>query len=135
MATSLPCGIDLEVCLALADAELGGVWDSSNWNAAVWQQADTSMGDWLDVTCDCATIDLAGGATTSDGVLSRWENRTGTLTLYGPDYDPWSAPYAGKLTPALPVRIRYRATGASGLVGVLYGLGRRGRLVLGPAGE
>ena len=108
-------GVELEICLALGrQTPLAGVWDTGKFDIAYWAQTDTSLGDWVDVTCDAQVpFELHAGTDRSDGVVTRWEAATTGLTLYGDAYNPRSGPYTGLLGPGLPVRIRYRKTGSS----------------------
>jgi hypothetical protein len=111
--TTLPGpGVDLEVCLGIGTIEPGGVWDAGTWNYNTWQESDTSLGDWTDVTCDVLVPVTFGAGSSADGVVSRWEAQTCALTLRGSTYDPRSGPYTGLLGPGLPVRVRWRPTGA-----------------------
>ena len=108
-------GIEIEICLALGrQTPQTGVWDAGRFDSAVWAQTDTTLGDWVDVTCDVQVpFQLHAGTDRSDGVVTRWEAATTALTLWGDAYNPRSGPYAGLLGPGLPVRIRYRAAGAT----------------------
>lgn len=103
-------GLELEIALGIGvDA---GEWDTSAWGAGRWSESDTLTGNWVDVTC--AVLDpftLAAGASDAEGIVTRWEAATATLTLLGSQWDPWSGPYLGLLTPMLPVRIRWREPG------------------------
>lgn len=100
----------IEVALGIARVFPEGEWDVSSWDAAEWSETDTSLGDWMDVTCDTLDgIRLAAGSSNVEGVVTRWEAATATLSLYGADYDPRIGQWADVLGPATPVRIRWRA--------------------------
>jgi len=108
--------VDIEVCLAIGTIEPGGVWDSGHWNYNTWNQTDTPLGDWSDVTCDVIVPLTLGSGTSPDGVVTRWEAQTCAFSLYGDLYDPRSGPYVGLLGPALPVRVRWKPTGTDDTV-------------------
>lgn len=100
---------EIEVAIAIHRDYPAGEWDASSWDAATWDDTDTPMGNWLDVTCDTLVpINLKAGATRTDGIVTRWEAATASVGLYGDRYDPRSGPWAGKVGPGLPVRIRWR---------------------------
>lgn len=102
-------GGEIEIALAIAREYPAGEWDTSEWDAAEWDDADTPLGDWLDVTCDALVpLHLKAGASRTEGVVTRWEAATATLSLLGELYDPRTGPWAGKLGPGLPVRVRWR---------------------------
>lgn len=107
-------GGELEVALALARAFPGGEWDVSEWDASEWEQTDTALGDWLDVTCETIDgIQLHAGSSATEGVVTRWEAATVSLSLLGERFDPRVGPWAGLLAPGLPVRIRWREIGVA----------------------
>ena len=109
--TSLLSGVDIEVALGIGTIKPGAAWDAGTFDYNTWQETDTPLGDWTDVTCDVAEpVALASGSS-PDGVVTRWEAQTCNLTLVGPTWDPRSGPYVGLLGPALPVRVRWRPTG------------------------
>ena len=104
-------GIDVEVALGLGRQADWGVWDAGRWDGAVWGDPDTALGDWVDVTCQVVDgLELAAGADQEDGVVTRWEAATCVFTLLGADWDPWGGPYAGRVGPQVPVRVRWRTT-------------------------
>jgi hypothetical protein len=105
-------GVDVEVCLGIAAIDPAGVWDQSTWDYNTWTHTDTPLGDWSDVTCDVLAPLTLGAGSSPDGVVTRWEAATCAFTLAGSDWDPRSGPYTGLLGPALPVRVRWRPTGA-----------------------
>jgi hypothetical protein len=114
VSTLLPGpGVELEVCLGIGTVQPGGVWDAGTFDYNTWQQTDTALGDWTDVTCDVIdqTIRSAAGSS-PDGVVTRWEAATLNFALIGAVFDPRSGPYAGLLGPGLPVRMRWRPAGA-----------------------
>jgi len=88
----------------------GGEWDVSPWDESTWEQTDTELGDWLDVTCDVLdeSLSVSAGSSKAEGVVTRWEAATASLSLYGDEYNPRIGQWAGLLTPGLPVRIRWR---------------------------
>lgn len=102
--------IEFEVALAVGQAANAGVWESGVWDANSWGETDTSLGDWVDVSCYVINsgVHLTAGATSADGVVTRWEAATTNFELLGAQFDPRSGPYAGLLSPGLPVRIRWR---------------------------
>ena len=108
-------GWEVEVAAAVLSGVTIGRWDQARWDSeATWSHTDTSLGDWLDVTCDAVVPwVINSGSSEDDGVVTRWEAASLQLTLIGPDrrYDPWSGPYAGLLGPMLPVRVRARPIG------------------------
>jgi hypothetical protein len=105
-------GVDVEVCLGIAAIDPAGVWDQATWDYNTWTHTDTPLGDWSDVTCDVLAPLTLGAGSSPDGVVTRWEAATCAFTLAGSDWDPRSGPYTGLLGPALPVRVRWRPTGA-----------------------
>lgn len=113
MSAAIPAaGIEIEVCLGVGRSANVGVWDTGRWDANTWGQTDTSLGDWVDVTCQTLTpLELAAGASGADGVVTRWEAATCSFTLIGDVFDPRSGPYAGLLGPGLPARVRWRPIG------------------------
>ena len=115
--TSLPGpGIDVEVCLGVGQSETTGVWDEGRWDVDTWGQTDTELGDWVDVTCYVLNADgvsLGAGVNNADGVVTRWEAATCALTLLGALFDPGGEIWGGLLGPGLPVRVRWRPTGAA----------------------
>jgi hypothetical protein len=115
MSATLPGpGIDVEICLGVGQAMEAGVWDSGRWDVEKWGQSDTSLGDWVDVTCDVADgVAMTAGASNVDGVVTRWEAATLAFTLRGTQYDPRSGPWAGTLGPSIQVRFRWRVVGAA----------------------
>lgn len=115
MSAILPgANIELEVALGIGQAALGAVWDTATFDYSVWQQSDTSYGDFIDVSCDVADgFTMSAGATNVDGVVTRWEAATVALDLLGNAYDPRSGPWAGILGPSVQVRIRWRVVGSA----------------------
>ena len=113
MTTTLPKPlIDMEVCLGVGQSDMAGVWDSAAWDVNTWSQTDTSLGDWVDVTCEVLDgFELGAGATSVDGVVTRWEAATCALTLKGAQFNPRTGPYAGLMGPGLPIRVRWRPAG------------------------
>jgi hypothetical protein len=65
----------------------------------------------VDITCDVTEIDITSGASSADGLITQINGTSGGLTVYGSDYNPWSGPWAGMLTPDLAVDIRWRHVG------------------------
>ena len=104
--------VDIEVALAIGSIDPSAVWDSGYWGYNTWSEPDTPLGDWADVTCDVVIPLTLGSGTSPDGVVTRWEAQTCAFTLIGEEYDPRSGPYVGLLGPSLPVRVRWRPTGA-----------------------
>ena len=120
--TTLPGpGVDLEVCLGIGTIEPGGVWDLGTFDYNTWQETDTSLGDWTDVTCDVLVPVTFGAGSSADGVVTRWEAQTCAFTLRGSVYDPRSGPYVGLLGPGLPVRVRWRPTGSPDWISAFVG--------------
>jgi hypothetical protein len=106
-------GLEVEVCLAVGESERGGTWDAGLWDYNVWQQTDTSYGDWVDVTCSVVDgFTMTAGASSADGVVTRWEAATVAYELVGEQFDPRSGPHAGVLGPAVGTRVRWRPVGA-----------------------
>ena len=105
--------VDVEVALGIGSIYPGGVWDSGTFGFNTWGDPETDLGDWTDVTCDTVDGFTLGSGTSPDGVVTSWEGQTCALTLVGDVYDPRSGPYVGLLGPGLPVRVRWRATGAA----------------------
>lgn len=75
------------------------------------QALPTTSGLWVDLTCDLVDCDIANGATSGAGILSKAEAGTLTATLYDPTgkYDPAnpSSPFAlngrSRLVPGVPI--------------------------------
>lgn len=110
--TSLPNpGIDVEVCLGVGTVYPGAVWDSGTFDYNTWQEADTSLGSWTDVTCEVIEGVHLGAGSGADGVVTRWEAQTCSFELYGAVFDPRTGPYTGLLGPGVPVRVRWKVTG------------------------
>lgn len=121
--TTTDYGVDLEVALAIGRQENAGVWDSASWDEQLWSQTDTTLGDWVDVTCDVADgVALNAGSDDADGVVTRWEAATATLTLLGAQWDPWTGVCADLLGPQLPLRVRWRLSDPSDPRGHVHGL-------------
>jgi hypothetical protein len=105
-------GYDLELALGIGRQELAGRWDSGRWGQSVWVEPDTALGDWVDVTCDVpGEAQFRAGSDESAGVVVAWEAATCDFNLDGPDWDPWTGPYAGIIGPGTPVRWRWRRSG------------------------
>jgi hypothetical protein len=102
--------IEFTVELGIGRQAKAGVWDTGYWNSAVWAQSDTSLGDWVDVTCSVLdeTLSLRSGADNNDGVVTHWDAATASFTLIGSQWNPWAGPYAGILGPGVAVRMRWR---------------------------
>jgi hypothetical protein len=104
-------GVDLRVEVAVGHAADAAVWGVSRWDQARWGTADTTTGDWLDVTCDVLDgMRMTAGSNTEDGVTRRWESATIAFTLDGPQWDPWNGPHAGILGDRTPVRVSWRTS-------------------------
>jgi len=66
---------------------------------------------WVDLTCDVLDVDIAGGASSAQGIFSKADARTLSITLADPEgiYDPLnpSGPFAygghSRLVPGVPV--------------------------------
>lgn len=107
-------GVELSVELGIGRQGDSGAWDTAKWDTAVWGNPDTTLGDWVEVTCDTESpLSLGAGASDADGVVTRWEAATCALVLHGAAYDPWSGPWAGILGPMVPVRVRWRPEGSA----------------------
>jgi hypothetical protein len=113
--TVLPSGYRVSVQIGVGRSAQAGVWDSPGWDEVYWADPETTLGDWVDITCYVVDFAVTGGASAADGILTRWEGRTASLTLAGDLWNPWSGPYAGLLTPALPVQILWAPPGAGAL--------------------
>ena len=76
MSATTTYGIDLLVQLGIGRQTDRAVWDSASWStSAVWGESDTSLGDWVDVTCELLdALRLSAGSNTDDGVTRRWES-------------------------------------------------------------
>lgn len=112
--TTTDYGVDLRVQLGIGRQSGSGRWDnaSARWDAIVWGEADTSLGDWVDVTCETADpFTLTAGASDADGVVTRWEAATCALRLLGAQWDPWAGPWAGIVGPSVAVRVSWRPAG------------------------
>lgn len=106
--------VEIVVELGIGRPELAGRWDEAGWDANVWAESDTTLGDWVDVTCQTGTgMRMTAGANESDGVVTRWEAATLQATLGGPEWDPAEGPYAGVLGPGVQARVRWRTPGAA----------------------
>lgn len=115
-------GYDLELALGIGRQAVAGVWDAGRWDTSVWAQTDTTTGDWVDVTCDVVSpFQLAAGTSENQGIATRWEAASCAFTLAGDDWDPWGGPYADLLGPQIPVRWRWRLTGATTWSPLFYG--------------
>jgi hypothetical protein len=92
------------------------VWDGADteWDVSAWSQTDTTLGDFVDVTCDVLDdgVGLKAGASSADGVVTRWEAATCDFRLVGTAYDPRSGPWAGLLGPGVEVAVRWRTLAA-----------------------
>lgn len=116
MPAVMSWGAELEVDLGLGHQAGAAVWESARWDVEAWSQTDTTMGDWVDVTCsvlDDPGVELGAGSSDADGVVTRWEAATCGFTLFGAQWDPWGGPWAGVIGPGLPVRVRWRPTPAA----------------------
>lgn len=111
MPASTLYGYDLECCLGIGRQAQAGRWDdpAARWDATVWDQPDTTLGDWVDVTCHIPdTVRFEAGSDASIGVVVQWEAATCAFQLAGDTWDPWTGPYAGVVGPQTPVRWRWR---------------------------
>ena len=107
--------IDLEVAVGVGRLASWGAWDEGEWGVNTWGDADTSLGDWVDVTCQIEDgLQLQAGVDVTDGIVTHWEAATCAFSLIGSDWDPWAGPYAGYVGPQLPVRVRWRQTTGPG---------------------
>ena len=116
MPAHLAYGYDLELALGIGRGTVTGRWDDpgARWDVTAWDDPDTSLGDWVDVTCDVpGMVSFAAGSEASVGATVQWEAATCAFSLDGPRWDPWNGPYAGVVGPATPVRWRWRLTGAT----------------------
>lgn len=112
MTAVLPYGIEIEVDLGVGDQSGAGRWDSAKFGVDVWAQSDTALGDWIDVTCDVLELSIVSGASAPDGVITKIDGTTGTVTLKGARYDPWAGLYpVPTLGPDVPVRVLWRHVG------------------------
>jgi hypothetical protein len=103
--------------LAVGRAADAGAWGTSRWDQARWGTSDTTLGDWLDVTCDVLDdLRLSAGSNVGDGVTRRWESASAAFTLDGPQWDPWNGPHVGIIGDRTPVRISWRAPARSSLL-------------------
>lgn len=115
-------GYDLELALGIGRQASAGRWDQGHWDTTVWAQTDTSLGDWVDVTCDVVSpFTLAAGTSEDQGIATRWEAASVAFTLVGDDWDPWNGPYQDLLGPEIPVRCRWRLTGDTTWSPLFYG--------------
>ena len=76
---------------------------------------------YADVTCDVRALEWGSGATRADGLLTRWESGTASITL-GNElglYDPTQP--GARLQPMVLVRIRGRLTGAANWLPLFQG--------------
>jgi len=106
-------GIEVEICLGVGRTDTAAVWDTGRFDVNTWTTSDTSLGDWVDVSCSVLDgVDMTAGASNDDGVVTRWEAATCSFTLVGYQWNPNSGPYAGLLAPNLPVRVRWRPVGS-----------------------
>jgi hypothetical protein len=113
--------IEVLVELGIGRQANAGVWDESYWDYSVWGHEDTALGDWVDVTCSISEIELTGGASAADGVITEINATTGGLTMHGAEWNPWSSTYTDVLGPAVPVRIRWRHGGETDWRPMFYG--------------
>jgi hypothetical protein len=114
--------IEVMIELGIGRQASEGIWDSSAFDYAVWGQDDTSLGDWVDVTCDVSEITLTGGADAPDGVVTAIRATTGGLTLHGDEWNPWASPWGDMLGPDVAVRIRWRHAGDTTWLPMFYGV-------------
>lgn len=115
-------GYDLELCLGIGRQDQAGRWDVDRWDLIVWDQPDTELGDWVDVTCSVpGGAQFNAGSNESNGVVVQWEAATCSFDLLGAQWDPWGGPYAGVLGPQTWVRWRWRVTGDADWEPLFYG--------------
>ena len=80
---------------------------------AIAARAATTSALWIDLTCDTLDVEIAGGASSSQGVLSKADAGTCVVTLSDPTgkYDPLNphTPYAfggrSRIVPGVPVQV------------------------------
>lgn len=109
MPTTTTYGVDLIVELGIGQAAAAGHWGTGLWGTDRWGESDTSLGDWVDVTCDVLDdVRLTAGSNTDAGVSRRWESASCSFTLDGPVWDPWNGPHADVVGDRTPVRISWR---------------------------
>lgn len=114
MPATTEYGVDLIVELAIGQSGDAGHWGSGRWGIDRWGTSDTSLGDWVDVTCDVLDgLGLSASSNTDDGVSRRWESSSASFTLDGSVWDPWNGPHQGIVGDRTPVRVSWRMTGAT----------------------
>jgi hypothetical protein len=103
-------GVQLAVELGIGRASDAARWGQSPWGkASRWGHTDTTVGDWVDVTCDVLDdVRLTAGSNTDDGVTRRWESASAAFTLDGSQWDPWNGPHADVIGDRVPARVRWR---------------------------
>lgn len=113
MPATTTYGVDLLVELAIGQAADAATWGTGKWGTGRWGSTDTTVGDWVDVTCDVVgDVSLSAGSNTDDGVTRRWESASAAFVLDGPSFDPWNGPWRNALGDRTPVRVSWRTTGA-----------------------
>lgn len=123
MPGTMAYGVDILVELAVGRSADAGHWGQSAWDQARWGTSDTTLGDWVDVTCDVLDeLRLSAGSNTDDGVTRRWESASAAFTLAGSQWDPWNGPHTGVVGDRTPVRVSWRTTTATLAALAVFGL-------------
>ena len=107
-------GIEMEICLGLGNTAQDGVWDTGRWDVNSWGNPDTSLGDWVDVSCSVVDKGVVSSRPVAQqtGWSPAGKRRPARSSSSATEYDPRSGPWAGIIGPSLPIRVRWRPVGS-----------------------
>jgi hypothetical protein len=107
-------GIELSVEIGVGRLTPTAQWDYEAWDQSSWGDPESTLGDFVDVTCYTVDGVSLGAGSSADGVVTRWEAASCAFQLIGDLFDPNAGPWVGLLGPGVPVRVRWRpASGGS----------------------
>lgn len=115
--------VELEISLGLGMTAGTGRWDdpAAQFGITRWADPDTTLGDWFEITCSCLGLRLQMGGHEPDPLVPLPVAGTAALVIYGPQYDPWTGPWAGVIGEGVLARILARPPGGSSFSTVIAG--------------
>jgi hypothetical protein len=104
--------VEVEVALALGLEAGTGRWDdpAAVFGVTRWGQSDSSLGDWVDVTCQTLELHLEMSGDEPDPLVPLPYAGTCTGRLIGDLFDPWTGPWQGLIGEGTAARVRARAS-------------------------
>src|SRR6476661_4845431 len=107
MTATVAGSVEVEVALGLGLAAGTSRWDDPTavFGQTKWGQADTPLGDYVDVTCETVSVRFQSGGATPDPIVPLFTAATASLVIIGSRWDPWSGPWAGVVGEGLSARV------------------------------